>query len=96
MGMNPEPIHEYQSFTCNKGNFGTQYVDIKSETTFQNLKQFILESNACGETEALDFMSVSYNGRFNAIRTVFSSILIGKWTAVVPSFVKIQYCHGFA
>lgn len=97
MGMNPEPIHEYQSFTCNKGNFGTQYVDIKSETTFQNLKQFILESNACGETEALDFMSVSYKKGIGEIITAknYVGLIAMRDGTVIEILPKIHSSEEF-
>ena len=57
--MKAYAISEYQSFTREIELHNDNFKSLGKET-FDKLKQFILESNACGETDALDLMSISY------------------------------------
>ena len=91
--MKAYAICEYQSFTREIELHNDNFKSLGKET-FDKLKQFILESNACGETDALDLMSISYKKGVGEIITAKNYVGLismndGTVIEVLPKIAKL-------
>ena len=92
--MKAYAICEYQSFTREIELHNDNFKSLGKET-FDKLKQFILESNACGETDTLDLMSISYKKGVGEIITAKNYVGLismndGTVIEVLPKIAKLS------
>ena len=57
--METYTIHEYESFTCST-EFNDSSFKVLPKSTFNKLKQFIIENNSSNDSNTWDFMTISF------------------------------------
>ena len=57
--METYTIHEYESFTCST-EFSDSSFKVLPKSTFNRLKQFIIENNSSNDSNTWDFMTISF------------------------------------
>ena len=92
--MKSYTICEYQSFTREIELHNDNFKSLAGDA-FDKLKQFILESNTCNETDALDFMSISYKKGVGEVITAKNyvgliSMRDGTVIEVLPKIAKLS------
>ena len=91
--MKSYTICEYQSFTREIELHNDNFKSLEKDT-FDKLKQFILEGNTCGETDALDLMGISFKKGIGDIITAKNYVGLisfhdGTVIEVLPKVAKL-------
>ena len=91
--MKSYTICEYQSFTREIELHNVNFKPLAKDT-FDKLKQFILEGNTCGETDALDLMGISFKKGIGDIITAKNYVGLisfhdGTVIEVLPKVAKL-------
>ena len=91
--MKSYTICEYQSFTREIELHNDNFKSLEKDT-FDKLKQFILEGNTCGETDALDLMGISFKKGIGDIITAKNHVGLisfhdGTVIEVLPKVAKL-------